>query len=173
MREGTGVNGHMDFTPAETRYREAVKQKDKRQKSIAIVERIIELRQMENPSFGWENLPWFVQYYPLIKKYARHLKKITALNPGMQGLGGLIGASKIEILSHLASDSYAKTLFVPSGTSEKEFIAKVQREFTTFPDEPVICKPDKGERSINVKRVSDFAELSSYHKNSEWDFLVA
>jgi hypothetical protein len=172
MNIGAGAYGRMNYTPAERRYIKAVKEKNKIQKSISIVERIIELRQKEYPSFGWENLPWFVQYYPLIIKYTRHLKKVTALNPGMDGLGGLIGASKIEIFSHLASDSYAETLFIPAGTSEKKFKTMVQNKFTTFPDEPVICKPNKGERSINVNRVSDFDELRSYCKNSEGDFLV-
>ncbi|NQT57689.1 MAG: hypothetical protein HQ557_01780 [Bacteroidetes bacterium] len=172
MNSETGACGEMDYTPAESRYIKAIKQKNKIQKSISIVERIVELRQKKNPSFGWEMLPWFVQYYPLIIKYTGHLKKVTALNPGMDGLGGLIGASKMEILSHLASDSYAATLFIPEGTSENKLLTMVQEKFTIFPDEPLICKPNKGERSINVQRVIDLDELRDYCKNSDGDFLV-
>ncbi len=140
--------------------------------AIDVVERIEAERRSRDPDSGWENLPWLIQYYPLIIKYFSHLGKVAALNPGMGGIGGLIGASKISILKNLHSSSYAATIFIRHGIREKALRNQVTEKFGEFPGQPLICKPDRGERSINVKKISSFDELFVYLHEAKEDFLI-
>lgn len=139
------------------------------ERAIAAVEYILERKGDE---FGWENLPWLIQYYPLIIKFFPHLKKVAAVNPGIDGFGGLIGASKMTIFGHLATSSYAKTLYVKSGSSRKEVTESVREQFPRFPELPLICKPNMGERAIDVKKISSFTQLGEYLHKARKSFLV-
>jgi len=147
---------------------------ERRQRSFeraAAVVNYIERKYAEkDPGSGWENLPWLIQYY--ILKYFRHIGKVTALNPGMEGMGGLIGASKIGILKRLSSSSYPKTVLVKKGTADEQLKLTISRQFPDFPAQPVVCKPDIGERSVKVKVVRDYGEAFTYSSTAHEDFLI-
>ncbi len=162
----------MGLRPSEQRYREGRRNGDKVQRNIAVVEYIIEEKQREHPGFGWENLPWLIQYYPLIRKYLWHLRKVPALNPGMDGIGGLIGTSKIAIFSHLASSAYARTVYIPQGRKIAAVEKLVTEHHPGFPGAPLICKPNRGERSINVRKVRAMEEIADYHRAIGGDYLI-
>lgn len=142
------------------------------QEALDQVKLIISQRQKEDPEFDWEQLPWPIQYYPLFKRYYPHIRKISAVNPGISGYGGLIGASKYEILSKLAPSAVPLTLFIDKGTPYSEIEKAVRNSPLKFPDAPVICKPDVGERSSGVKKIHSFMELETFFSRVSQDYLI-
>lgn len=160
------------YTELKTAYQKAVKEGEKTSAAIILVEYLIEKRKETDPDTAWERLPWPLQYFPLFYRYKRDLKKISAVNPGMGGLGGLMGASKSEIYTHLSPDFLPETLYCEPDLSRQDLARMLRDTNFTFPEHPLICKPDKGERSANVKKVFSMKDLYAYLDRMTEPFLL-
>jgi len=145
---------------------------EKTRAAIVLVNYILQKRAKTNPDAAWERLPWPIQYFPLWYRYKRDIKKISAVNPGMGGLGGLMGASKSEIYSHLSPDYLPQTIYCEPDETRREIARRLNEEHFPFPEKPLICKPDVGERSARVEKVYSMQELYDYLDEAEHPFLV-
>jgi hypothetical protein len=153
-------------------YKNYLRAGEKTRAAIVLVNYILEKRAETNPDAAWERLPWPIQYFPLWYRYKRDLKKISAVNPGMGGLGGLMGASKSEIYSHLSPDYLPQTIYCEPDETRKDIARRLNEQHVPFPEKPLICKPDVGERSAGVEKVYSMQELYDYLDEAEHPFLV-
>ena len=129
------------------------KSREKRvQRQIQAIKKFIQKSKEKSHHFSWSHCPWPVQFLPVITKFFTQLGKINAVNPGLSGMSGLMGMSKIEVNNRLNSDFRPRNIFckkLPSTKKEleKKFSEKYDKKITF----PVIIKPDIGERSTGVQ----------------------
>ena len=83
--------------------------------------------------------------------------------------GGFVMDSKKEIYDLMPQQFYPKTKFVTEKLPFKEVEVILENSKINF---PFIVKPDIGLRGSAVKKVTNLAELESYHNKANFDYLV-
>lgn len=128
----------------------------------------------------WEFWPAWLFYPPVVMMCAwfglryRGLSLPTVANPSFRN-GGIVGESKIEVLTALMSTSpevVADAYLVPAGgfAERKETLRKFCREQSlTY---PVVLKPNLGQRGDGFKLVSTPAEAEKYLENVSSDVVL-
>lgn len=124
--------------------------------------------------FNFEYWPYWIFYIPLVPYIlwcalkARSLTFFTAVNPSIY-LGGVVGESKIDILKQLSDQYKPVTIFITSSPLLDDIIALMKEKQITF---PIICKPNVGERGVNVEKVYNLEGVIKYMKDVPTDFLI-
>lgn len=122
----------------------------------------------------WEYWPLSMVYAPVylywfyLAAKARALFFFTASNPSFKN-GGMVGASKYNILTKIPKQFLPKTAFLPHPvgiTQIQEAMSKNNLEF------PVIFKPDEGERGWKVERITCLEEAKDYLVNFKENLIV-
>ncbi|MEM7103943.1 MAG: hypothetical protein AAF502_12475 [Bacteroidota bacterium] len=124
---------------------------------------------------NWEYWSTAVVYAPAIPMWlyfslrARALTFFSAANPAMK-MGGLVLASKIDILNRIPEEFIPKTIFVDHKKLKVTDIERqmIEKDFTY----PVIAKPDVGERGLKVQKIENSSDLTNYLESNAFDFLV-
>jgi membrane protein DedA with SNARE-associated domain len=128
----------------------------------------------------WEFWPAWVFYPPVVAMYAwfsvryRGWTLPTLANPSFRN-GGLIGESKIEILSALmgaASDCVADGYLIPAGSQLRrieEFRRICQERSVKY---PLVLKPNVGQRGAGFKLISSEAEAEEYLNQIKADVIL-
>jgi len=98
---------------------------------------------------------------------SRSLTYFSAANPAID-LGGFFGESKSGILNKLDSKYLPKSTHF-AAASTLQVVSWMQSEFVEY---PVICKPDKGERGYNVKKINNDLELNEYLMQNNRDLII-
>ncbi|MBC8882396.1 D-alanine--D-alanine ligase [Flavobacterium piscinae] len=88
-------------------------------------------------------------------------------NPGMTN-GGLYDDSKMDIYNRLPSKLYPKTVLIRKERKE-DINALMTVKSLSF---PLIVKPDKGCRGVNVQKVYSYTDIETYAQKVKQDFLV-
>ena len=130
---------------------------------IAEIKGLLEERRKQGETIFWKDLPWVIQFWPVISFFYEDRDLINFLNPCPEvgGMSGLIGYSKKTLHDTFPQKYLPQTLSFPQKESVKEILQKMKEKEISF---PVFCKPDVGERAAGVKRVSSEEELKSYLK---------
>lgn len=130
---------------------------------IAEIKMLLEDRRKQGESIFWKDLPWVIQFWPVISFFYEDRYLINFLNPCPEvgRMSGLIGYSKKTLHDTFPKKYLPQTLSFPQKRNVKEIIQKMKEQGISF---PVFCKPDVGERAAGVKRVSSEEELESYVK---------
>lgn len=127
----------------------------------------------------WEFWPIWLFYIPIVVYILYlglrrwHFTLFTAANPAIPA-GGIVGESKSQILTGLASsNAVARFILIKRKAPIEEqmqqalaFMSDQQIEF------PVICKPDTGERGAGVQKAGTLEELRTYLQAAEKDTIV-
>ena len=125
--------------------------------------------------FNWEYWSTAVVYTPVIPMWlyfslrARALTFFSAANPGMK-MGGLVLASKIDILNRIPQEFIPKTIFIEHQKASASEIERLMDDKSI--SYPVIAKPNVGERGMKVQKIESSSELTEYINQSSFDFLV-
>jgi membrane protein DedA with SNARE-associated domain len=115
----------------------------------------------------WEFWPMWLFYAPVavwvlcLALRHRGISTITASNPGMPD-GGVVGESKIQILSSLPSEWTVPSAPVEPGPSADRapmVLDVMRRRAWTF---PIVLKPDVGQRGVGVKLARRTEDVESY-----------
>jgi membrane protein DedA with SNARE-associated domain len=129
----------------------------RRQRAIAVVSRV----------WQWEFWPMWLFYAPvtvwlswLVLRH-RGIGAISAANPGMPD-GGIVGESKIDILSRLPASWTIPAVAIAPGPLEArawQLATQVSHRGWRF---PLILKPDVGQRGVGVRLVQTLEEARAY-----------
>lgn len=130
---------------------------------IAEVKALLNERNRKGETIFWKDLPWVIQFWPVITFFYEDRDLINFLNPCPEvgGMSGLIGYSKKTLHDTFPQQYFPKTLSFPQKESVKQILQKMEEQHIQF---PVFCKPDVGERAAGVRRISTQEELESYVK---------
>jgi hypothetical protein len=138
---------------------------EERRKLIGFLRRIVQ----------WEFWPPWAQYLPLVPYFVylaikhRSATIFTAANPGIFS-GGLVGESKFDILTQLASrndGSVPEFALIPAGDVEQR-VAQASR----WPTHPFVLKPNVGERGAGVAIIRSLDELQPYFESHCEDTII-
>jgi hypothetical protein len=122
----------------------------------------------------WEFWPTRLVYFPVFIYYlwlalrSRSFFFFSLANPRME-MGGLYGASKYKQLRLLPDHLKPKTLFFKNGTRIGQILKQIPLSNINY---PLIAKPDRAERGIGVKLITDQVELENYNSSIKSDFLI-
>ncbi|MEN7548889.1 hypothetical protein AAG747_13285 [Rapidithrix thailandica] len=122
----------------------------------------------------YEYWPFWFFYAPMLPYglylalKARSLSYFTTVNPGVE-YGGLVEASKVDLLQQIAPEYLPKMLFVSQNHSLSQIIHQLSHAKLSF---PLIAKPNMGERGLGVELLKDTSALGAYLKQSPRDFLL-
>ncbi len=83
--------------------------------------------------------------------------------------GGFIMDSKKEIYDLIPPQFYPKTQFIKEQIPFDEVVAVLEKSAIQL---PLIAKPDIGLRGSAVKKITDLAELATYHAKANFDYLL-
>lgn len=128
---------------------------------------IIRLTAWEYWPFGIVQFPLFI-YWLWLSLRARSLLFFSASNPTIV-LGGMFGESKNDVLKLIPERYKPKTVLVTAPTTAEEVLQLLHDNNFSL---PVIFKPDLGERGFMVKKISSPAQVESYIKTLNKDFLI-
>jgi hypothetical protein len=123
---------------------------------------------------NWEYWPWQFVYLPIFVYWlwcglkSKAIFWFSAANPGIE-YGGIIGASKHDILALLPKHLVPKTVLV---RAESRFEEIEELMAVSKLDFPVIIKPDIGERGFNVALLKKKQELIDYLSATKEDHLI-
>lgn len=125
----------------------------------------------------WEFWPTWLFYLPvlpwigwLMVRY-RSVTVWTAANPGIPQ-GGVVGESKLDILSCLPEDSVIPSALIPPGDWRQRFERVdeiIQEKAWIF---PLILKPDVGQRGAGVKLARTMTDVANYLKSQPGAIIV-
>lgn len=124
------------------------------QRQILAVEAFIKKSREKNPHFSWSHAPWLVQFLPVITKFFKEWGNLNAVNPGLSGVSGLMGVSKVEINKRLNDEFRPRNRFLKKLPKSREILEEEWRK--KYHDKlrfPVIFKPSIGERCTGVNFV--------------------
>lgn len=125
-----------------------------------------------NPEF-W---PMWLYYLPLVPwigwlalRRGGHMT-FTCLNPGIAHGGGIVGESKIAILSKLddVAEFICPTAVIgedESAEARAEKVDRILRDDAAFGGYPVVLKPDEAQRGHGFKVVRSRADAAAYFKD--------
>jgi hypothetical protein len=130
---------------------------------VTEIRELLEERKKNGETVFWKDLPWVIQFWPVISFFYEDRDLINFLNPCSEvgGMSGLIGYSKKTLHDTFPQKHLPQTLSFPQKESVKVTLQKMKEQKISF---PVFCKPDVGERAAGVKRVSSEEELKFYLK---------
>ncbi len=124
---------------------------------------------------NWEYWPIYISNIPVFFFWmihairARDLFFFAAVNPAI-ATGGFFGEEKHKIYALIPQEYLPKTLFIPAGTSRtNEMIIRVNEAGMTY---PLVCKPDVGERGMNVKVIDTPEDLIQHAKKMEGGIII-
>ncbi|MCB0661541.1 MAG: hypothetical protein KDC24_02280 [Saprospiraceae bacterium] len=123
---------------------------------------------------NWEYWPWYIANIPVFGFVlwfafkARKLFFFSAVNPAIE-TGGVLGESKIDILSAIPAAYVPLTLFFKRETSFEAVIQEMGKNNLEF---PVVAKPNVGERGFLVSKIESSATLKNYMEENKVDFLI-
>ena len=128
---------------------------------ISEISVLLEERKKNGEIIFWKDLPWVIQFWPIISFFYKDRDLINFLNPCPEvgGMSGLIGYSKKILHDTFPSKYLPQTITFPQKESVKQVCQKMEERGLSF---PVFCKPDVGERAAGVRRVSSEEELALY-----------
>jgi len=122
----------------------------------------------------WEYWSFHVIYFPIyfywfwLMLKARSVFFFNTANPSIEN-GGFLMESKKKIYDLLPSHFYPTTLLFEPGIDIKTVLPEIMRAGIDF---PFIAKPDIGMRGMQVKLISNEAELNAYLLQSKVPFLI-
>lgn len=128
---------------------------------------------MEDTGRSWQQLPWPVQFLPTLVEFLPEWGKLVAVNPGLGGLGGLMGLEKHTINQRLNEKFRPRSLFFETLPSDREELEKIfTGEHGSPPRWPAILKPDVGERATDVTflRMEQVDEFLKKNDARSWLF---
>jgi hypothetical protein len=123
---------------------------------------------------NWEYWPWYIFYIPVFGYWlwlglrARTIFFFSAANPSMR-YGGIMGASKKEIMDGIPSQYHPKTVLLDKNASTEDLEQRMSAAGLTY---PIILKPDIGERGFKVALISNATESADYFQEAKTDVLV-
>lgn len=128
---------------------------------ISEIETLLQNRKKRGETVFWKDLPWVIQFLPVISYFYGDSELINYLNPCPEvgGMSGLIGYSKDKLHAKFPGKYMPKSLFFEKRTDMTEVVLKTKQEGIDF---PFFCKPDRGERAALVRRVASKEELEMY-----------
>lgn len=124
--------------------------------------------------FHFEFWPFWIFYFPVygyglyLAFKARSLSYFTAANPGMK-FGGAFGMDKVEILNLIDKEYIPKGFLSKKNTSIQNVVECMKENQISF---PIVCKPNIGERGIDVEKIDSEADLTSFLSSQNQDILV-
>ncbi|WP_231891076.1 ATP-grasp domain-containing protein [Flavobacterium succinicans] len=124
--------------------------------------------------FHWEYWPFQVVYFPIYFLWAYYSIKARAIfffnaaNPSIKN-GGFMMESKMAIFDLIPKNNYPETLLIYEGTTVETVLEYIEKAKISF---PCIAKPDIGLRGSGVKKIKTLADLESYVKHADFDFLI-
>lgn len=83
--------------------------------------------------------------------------------------GGIMGASKNEIMARIPAQYHPKTVLLNENAGAEELEQRMSAAGLTY---PIILKPDIGERGFKVALVSNTTESAEYFREAKTDILV-
>lgn len=135
-----------------------------------VIEFILQEEQQAQPGFTWENFPWQVQFLPLYVHFFLNIGKASAINPGIDGMSGMVGAQKNDINKNIPKKYKTKSIIIEIQKDNFDTVSqKIKKQKIGF---PLYAKPNQGERAADVKFVQNKTELEQYYERSTGDFLV-
>ncbi|SEI55831.1 Transport and Golgi organisation 2 [Dyadobacter sp. SG02] len=123
---------------------------------------------------NWEYWPLECVYLPMVPMWlwlaakARSVCFFGAANPSMR-YGGFAEERKSRIYALMPRGSYPETLLCRAGITRPGMRSLLNSFSMQF---PLIAKPDIGERGVQVKLLSNEADLEDYRQRSQVDFLL-
>jgi membrane protein DedA with SNARE-associated domain len=125
----------------------------------------------------WEFWPTWLFYLPMLPwllylsvRY-RGFMTWTAANPAIPQ-GGVVGESKLDILSQLPKRWVIPSLRISSGGAQARRV-EFRREFAARAwSFPLILKPDAAQRGAGVKLAQDFVDVDKYLADHPADVLM-
>lgn len=125
------------------------------------IDSLLEEKRAEGAVIFWKDLPWVIQFWPVISYFFEDRELINFLNPCPEvgGMSGVIGYSKSELHDKLPDKYMPKVLNFDGRPEVADVLVRMKDEGMGF---PVFCKPDKGERAALVRRVVSREELAVY-----------
>ncbi len=118
----------------------------------------------------FEFWPYWVFYLPFLfyglflALRARSFTYFTAVNPGMKA-GGLVGESKLNMLSQLDATYVPQTIRIDTSTASIKTLAGAIQF-------PCIAKPSTSERGIGVEKIHSQEELLRYLTSHSGEVLL-
>lgn len=130
---------------------------------VAEIAELLEERKKNGEIVFWKDLPWVIQFWPLISFFYEARDLINFLNPCPEvgGMSGLIGYSKKTLHDTFPQKYLPKTITFPQKENIKQVYKTMKDQGMDF---PIFCKPDVGERAAGVRRVASEKELELYLK---------
>ncbi len=123
---------------------------------------------------NYEYWPTLVFYGPMIPYIiylgikARSLTFFTTCNP-TEEFGSYFGDSKQRILEKVKSEYLPKNIFLRKEKDIGKVLDLINQNEISF---PLIVKPDRGERGVNVELIQDEKALKLYHRSTPVDYLI-
>lgn len=109
---------------------------------------------------------FFYGFYLALK--ARSFAYFSPTNPAMR-FGGAFGMDKMKILSLLDKNYIPKGFLSHSSVSVEEFKTLMSDHQVNF---PIVCKPNIGERGINVEKIDSESDLIAFMENKNEVILI-
>lgn len=123
---------------------------------------------------NFEYWTWWMFYVPLLPYWffqavrTRSLTFFTNADPCID-YGGFFGESKMEILRQIPKEYLPKTIFIEKQTDLKTIVDRLIEEDLVY---PIICKPDVGERGMQVEKLYSNYDLVQYLSAVGEDFII-
>ena len=110
----------------------------------------------------WQNLPYQLQFYPVLKACYKDIHHITKINP-LLPYGGFTEYPKHLIHNKLPQEYFPRTVDLLSTTAPTiEEIEQIMKEKTiTY---PIMMKADRGERGAGITYIPSREKLHIRHE---------
>ncbi len=127
------------------------------------ISQFVEEQKKTIPGFGWKDLPWPVQFLPVIVGCWPDREMLNYMNPQseMGKLSGFMGYSKHKLHQKFPTIFIPVSVFFTKRPSLEEALLEMKKQGLEF---RLFAKPDVGERAALVQALDSEKDLEKYLK---------
>ncbi len=130
---------------------------------IEEISQFVEEQKKTIPGFEWKDLPWPVQFLPVIVACWPDREMLNYMNPQpeMGKLSGFMGYSKDVLHKKFPERFIPVSVFFPKRPALEKALAEMKKSGLSF---RLFAKPDAGERAAFVQAIDSASDLKEYLK---------
>jgi len=128
---------------------------------IEEISQFVEEQKKIIPGFGWKDLPWPVQFLPVIVACWPERETLNYINPQpeMGKLSGVMGYSKHILHQKFPERFIPVSVFFQKRPSLEKALVEIKKSGLSF---RLFAKPDAGERAAFVQAIDSESDLKEY-----------
>lgn len=124
---------------------------------------------LEQENLTWEQLPWQIQFLPSVIKYIPLVGVANVINPDIDGISGMVGASKAHLNTKVNPHYRPKDLVFTAKSFPETLLPVLKQKKLSF---PLFIKPVQGERAAGVQFLPSEADLLALELETEREYLL-